>query len=81
MEVRIRFGSGIARFAPAPMLTVQLPAGATVEDLYSQLAARNPALAPALRAALPIVAGAHADLGRRLAPGDEVALLAPVSGG
>jgi molybdopterin converting factor small subunit len=63
------------------MLTAQLPTGATLEDLLNQLSFRNPELAPALRSALPIVAGAHATPGQQLAPGDEVALLAPVSGG
>ncbi len=81
MEVRIRLGSSIARFAAAPVVTVDLPTGATVADLCQHLASSNPELAPALRSALPIVGGAHADPGQPLAPGDEVALLAPVSGG
>jgi molybdopterin converting factor small subunit len=81
VEVRIRLGSGIARFAPAPVLTVHLSAGATVADLCQQLAVGNPELAPALRSALAIVDGVHVDPGQPLAPGDEVALLAPVSGG
>ena len=81
MEVRIRLGSGIARFAPAPVLTLQLPNGATVEDLCDRLASSNPTLAPALQSALPIVAGVHVPRGQALAHGDEVALLAAVSGG
>lgn len=81
MEVRIRLGNGIARFAPAPLLTLQLPDNATVDDAYGQLAAENPELAPALRSALPVVAGAHVDRRQSLRPGDELALLAPVSGG
>ena len=81
VEVRIRLGSGIARFAPAPVLTVQLPTGATVADLCQHLASSNPDLAPALRSALPMVDGAHADPGHPLAAGDEVAILAPMSGG
>lgn len=81
MEVRIRLGTGIARFAPAPILTVQLPTGATVDDLYDRLASNNPELAPALRSALPLVAGAHVERGRVLEPGEEIALLPPVAGG
>ncbi len=81
MEVRIRFGTGIARFAPAPVMALQLPAGATVADVYEHLAGSDPALADALRSALPIIGGVHAERGRKLAPGDEVALLAPISGG
>ncbi len=81
MEVRIRFGTGIARFAPAPVMALQLPAGATVADVYDRLAESDPRLADALRSALPIIGGVHADRGQELAPGDEVALLAPISGG
>ena len=81
MEVRIRLGAGIARFAPAPLMTLQLPSGATVADACDRLAATDPELSEALRSALPIVGGVHADRGQKLAPGDELALLAPISGG
>jgi molybdopterin converting factor small subunit len=81
VEVRIRLGSGIARLAPAPMLRLELPDGATVEDLYDSLALTHPQLAPALRSALPVVAGVHVERGHPLAQGDEVAILSPVAGG
>jgi molybdopterin converting factor small subunit len=81
VEVRIRLGSGIARFAPAPMLWLELPDGATVDELYARLAAGHPELAPALPSALPIVCGEHVERGRALAHGDEIALLAPAAGG
>jgi molybdopterin converting factor small subunit len=81
VEVRIRLGTGIARLARAPVLTLQLPSGATVEDLCERLAGGNPELAPALQSALPIVGGMHVPRAQTLANGDEVALLSPVSGG
>jgi molybdopterin converting factor small subunit len=81
VEVRIRLGSGIARLAPAPLFALELPDGATVEDLYDLLGSSHPDLAPALRSALPVVRGAHVGLEQALAHGDEVALLVPVSGG
>ena len=81
MEVRIRLGTGIARFAPAPMLTLELPSGATVDDVYTRLAASNPELGVALQSAVPIVGGAHVGRERRLAHGEELALLRPISGG
>lgn len=81
MEVRIRLGTGLARLASAPMLTLQLPSGATVEDVYDRLALSSPELGTALRSAVPVVGGMHVDRGRALAHGDEVALLRPVSGG
>ena len=81
LEVRIRLGSNLARFAPSPMLRLELPAGATIADLYARLASSTPELGPALASALPVVAGAHVDRARTLAPGEEVALLTPVAGG
>lgn len=81
LEVRIRLGSSLARLAPAPMLTLELPTGATVEDLYDRLAGTNPELGPALASALPLVEGEHVERERMLANGQEVALLTPVAGG
>jgi molybdopterin converting factor small subunit len=76
VEVRIRFGTSIARFAPAPVMALELPAGATVADVYDQLSGTD-----AVRSALPIVGGVHVERGQTLAPGDEVALLTAISGG
>jgi molybdopterin converting factor small subunit len=60
---------------------MELPTGATVAQLYELLASDHPDLAPALRAAVPILGGAHVPRAQTLAHGDEVALLVPVSGG
>ncbi|MBV8997591.1 MAG: MoaD/ThiS family protein [Solirubrobacterales bacterium] len=81
MIVRIRLGSSLARLAPAPLISLELPDGATVEDLYDRLASQTPELAPALVAALPLMEGRHVERGRALANGQEVALLTPVAGG
>ncbi len=81
MEVRIRLGSSLARLAPAPLLRLDLPNGATVEDLYDLLASTTPELGPALSSALPLVAGEPVERERSLSNGEEVALLTPVAGG
>jgi molybdopterin converting factor small subunit len=81
MIVRIRLGSSLARFAPAPLLKLELPDGATVEDLYDCLSTRTPELAPALASALPVLGGVHVERSRTLSPGEEIALLTPVAGG
>lgn len=81
MQVRVRFGAGLARLSAAPLVSVDLAEGATVDELYERLRAMDPDLAPALRAALPVVAGEHVSRDRRLADQDQVALLLPVSGG
>jgi molybdopterin synthase sulfur carrier subunit len=71
----------LSRLSRAPLLTVELADGATVEDLYAHLAEVEPDLAPALRSTLPIVAGEHAARTQALRHREEVALLLPVSGG
>jgi molybdopterin converting factor small subunit len=81
VEVRIRLGTGIARLAPAPLLVMQLTNGATVGDVCNGLAESNPELASALHSAVAIVGGKHVDRDEPLAHGEELALLAPISGG
>ena len=77
----VRLGAGLSRFADAPLLSLELADGASVDDLLATLGAEQPSLAPALRSALPVLAGTS----RRARPapgaGDEVALLIPVAGG
>jgi molybdopterin synthase sulfur carrier subunit len=63
------------------VFAVELADGATVADVCERVSLNYPKLAPALRSALPVVQGAHVEQRRVLQHGDEVALLAPVSGG
>jgi molybdopterin converting factor small subunit len=83
VQVRVRLGTGLTRFSRtrAPALTVELDDGATVDDLFARLRDSEPELAPALRSALPMIDGSHAERRRRLEDREEVALLLPVSGG
>ncbi len=81
MIVRIRLGSNLARFAPAPLLRLELPSGATIGDLYDRLATSSPELGSALASALPVIEGEHVEPDRALADGQEIALLTPVAGG
>jgi molybdopterin converting factor small subunit len=81
VQVRVRLGTGLTRFSRAPALTVELADGATVDDLFARLRDSEPELAPALRSALPMIDGSHAERRRRLEDREEVALLLPVSGG
>ena len=81
MRVRVRLGAGLSRFADAPLLALELQEGASVDDLLAALGADQPALAPALPSALPVLAGEHVERAQRLGAGDEVALLIPVAGG
>jgi molybdopterin converting factor small subunit len=81
MRVRVRLGAGLSRFAEAPLLSLDLAEGASVDDLLAALAAEQPALAPALNSALPVLAGTQVEREQPLRGGDEVALLIPVAGG
>ena len=81
MPVRVRLGAGLSRLSRAPTLTVDLADGATLDDLYARLADTEPELVPALRSALPVLAGRHVARTQPLEHRDEVALLLPVSGG
>lgn len=81
MQVRVRLGAGLARLSSAPLLNVDLAEGATIDELFARLSDADPNLAPALRSALPVVAGEPVPRDRRLADRDQVALLLPVSGG
>lgn len=81
MQVRVRLGAGLARLAGAPLHSLELEDGATVADACERLAASEPQIAGALRAALPVVSGVHAEPTRPLAHGDELALVTPVAGG
>jgi molybdopterin converting factor small subunit len=81
LQIRVRLGAGLSRFAGSPLLALELPDGASVEDLYTVLGERHPELAPALPSALPVVGGTHVERDSALEPGDEVALLIPVAGG
>jgi molybdopterin synthase catalytic subunit/molybdopterin synthase sulfur carrier subunit len=81
VQIRVRLGAGLSRFAGSPLLALDVPDGGSVEDLYAALGERYPELAPALPSALPVVAGTHVEREAALHPGDEVALLIPVAGG
>jgi molybdopterin converting factor small subunit len=81
LQIRVRLGAGLSRFAGSPLLALELPEGGSVEDLYAVIGEHYPELAPALPSALPVMAGMHVERETALHPGDEVALLIPVAGG
>ena len=61
---------------------VELPAdGDTLADLWAALAGRYPELVPMRDTLAFAVNGEYARMEERVSPGDEVAVLPPVSGG
>ena len=81
MHVQVRLGSGLATAAGTRRLRLELPRDSTVETLLARLGEAEPAIAPALDSALPVLRGTHASGADPLTDGDEVALLIPVVGG
>ncbi len=81
MQVRVRLGAGLSRLSTAPSLTLELEDGATVDDLLARLRNSEPELAPALRSALLVIGGVHAERRQLLEDRQEIALLLPAAGG
>jgi MoaE-MoaD fusion protein len=71
----------LADLAASPKVRCFVPEGARVEDLLARLRERHPALGPRLASAAVAVNLAYVARDHALAPGDEVALIPPVSGG
>ena len=74
MVVSVRLFAGLRERAGSSHVDVELPDGATVADLLAVLE-----LAP--RSCVAAINREYADAAARIAPGDEVALVPPVSGG
>jgi molybdopterin synthase catalytic subunit len=74
MLVSVRLFAGLRERAGASTIEIELPEQATVADLLAVME-----LAP--RSCVAAINREYAGLGSRIAPGDEVALVPPVSGG
>jgi molybdopterin synthase catalytic subunit len=74
MVVSVRLFAGLRERAGSAHVEVELPDDATVADLLAAME-----LAP--RSCVAAINREYADPGARIAPGDEVALVPPVSGG
>lgn len=81
MRVAVQLFARLRELAGERELMCAVPAGATVEDVWREVVARHPPLAPFSGA---VSAAVNEDFARRHAPvsdGDTVAFLPPVSGG
>lgn len=81
IELEVRLFATLKERAGQPRVRVALTEPAQVADLLAALGERYPPLAPALDSALIAVNREFAFPDSPLAPGDEVALFPPVSGG
>ncbi len=74
------FGAAADR-AEVRQTEVPVSGGTTLEEFWPLLAERYPSLEPMRDTLAFAVNGEYARMGERVAPGDEVAVLPPVSGG
>lgn len=79
--MRVLLFAALREAAGTRELAVALPDGATVAELRAHLAAAYPALAPLLPNSGIAVNQELAEPDTLVRPGDEVALIPPVSGG
>jgi len=81
IRIRVRLFAIQRELAGTRELALELPAGATIEDAWTAVVERFPALAPGRVAVRFARNASYAPADTALADGDEVALIPPVSGG
>ena len=81
MHVRVRLFAVLADTVGAREVTLDLPQGATGEELFAALAAAHPDVARYRSALRLAVNREYVPWDHPLRPGDEIALIPPVSGG
>ena len=81
MKVNILYFARVAEITGCPRQEIELDAGATAGEALAAAARLHPVLAGPGFSPLLAVNREHADAGRVLAHGDEVAIFPPVSGG
>ena len=81
MKVQVRLFAVLRDSLGRSELEMELPEGATLEDVWRHLVKEHPALAPRRRSLAAAVNRRYAAFDASLAAGDEVAFIPPVSGG
>lgn len=81
MQVNLLFFATLKDIVGARQLQLDVPAGATVNDLWERLESRYPKLGPYRSVALTSVNEEYVDRAVTISDGDEVAIFPPVSGG
>jgi molybdopterin converting factor subunit 1 len=81
MRVTVRLFARLRDIAGAGELIRDLPAGATIRDVWRQLEAEFPELAAYQRSISTAINADYARMEQAIGEGDEIAFLPPVSGG
>jgi molybdopterin synthase sulfur carrier subunit len=81
MKVRVRLFASLRELVGLGDIDLSLPEDSSLEEAWTRLAGLHPALATRRRSLAPAVNRRYADWAARLAEGDEIAFIPPVSGG
>ena len=81
MRVTVRLFARLRDIAGAAELARELPPGATIRDVWRQLAGEFPELAGYERSISSAINADYARMDQVIGDGDEIAFLPPVSGG
>jgi molybdopterin synthase catalytic subunit len=81
MHIEVHLFAGVAEAVGARVWSGDLPDGATVADLFARMAEQHPGAAALLRVSFASVNHRYTTPDSVLQPGDEIAILPPVSGG
>jgi len=81
MKVKILLFASFRETVGTSQSTLEVEPEAKVSDVWAELVAQHPRLAPHAGTAAYAVNGTYAKPDERVAEGDEVAFLPPVSGG
>lgn len=81
MKVGVRLFARYREAVGRDRVEVEVPEGATVEEVWRAVAARHPGLAGYRPFTLFAVGNEYVQTSRPLAPGEELACFPPVSGG
>jgi molybdopterin converting factor subunit 1 len=81
MRVGVRLFARYREATGRERVEVEVPAGATVEDVWTAVAAAHPVLRPYRPHTFFAVENDYVEPERRVEPGEEIACFPPVSGG
>lgn len=81
MHIRLLFFGPLAEAAGKAELSLELPLGATVTDAVQLLCEREPKIRPKIQVVATAVNERYVGREHRMADGDRLALIPPVSGG
>jgi molybdopterin converting factor subunit 1 len=81
VRVTVKLFARLRDVAGTGEIVRDVPAGATVRSVWSELATQFPGIASYERSISTAINADYAKMDQRLADGDEVAFLPPVSGG